>query len=96
MPKVQSAAIGPLVISDHAPVIQQIADTYPRGSDFTWRFSAYLAKDDSFSDLLRGWWLEYAASNKAHASDPSLYLNAAKAVLRGRIMAFTMSHRKKK
>lgn len=42
-PRLQSADIGPLIISDHAPVIIRIADTYPRGSDNLWHFPTYLA-----------------------------------------------------
>lgn len=94
--KVHSTTIGPLVISDHSPIILHLADIYPRSTDYIWRFPTYLAKDDSFGKLLRGWWLEYTSSNAAHESDASLYWNTAKAVIRGRNMAFTRSHKKKK
>lgn len=68
-------------------MILQILDIYPKGSDFMWHFPAYLTKDDSFRKLLRGWWLEYSL-NAAQMSDPSLFWNATKAVMRVRIMAY--------
>lgn len=95
MPRVQNMTIGPLVISDHSPLILQLSDTYPRGSDFLWRFPTYLAKEDSFSALLRGWWLEYSSANETHLDNPPLYWHASKAVLRGKILAFTKAHKKK-
>lgn len=94
-PKVITINIGPLVISDHAPVILQLEDTNSRGGDFVWRFPAYMVRDDSFSELLRGWWLEYCSTNEEHMSDPALFWNAAKAVMRGRIMAYVANHKKK-
>lgn len=68
----------------------QSADIGP----FIWRFPIHLAKDKSFSKLLTGWWLKYTSSNESHESDASLLWYAAKAGLRGRIMAFNISHKK--
>lgn len=65
-----------------------------RVSDFAWRFPAHLVKDESFGELLRGWWLEYSSLNEAQITYPSLFWNAAKAVLRGHIMSFVATYNK--
>lgn len=54
-----------MIISDHSPVILQIADSIPKGSDYL-LFPSYLAKEDDFRKLLRGWWLEFADNNSVH------------------------------
>lgn len=87
--RVESISIGDMIISDHAPVILQIADVFPRGKDILWRFPTYLASDEEFKSLLKGWWLEYTSTNAIHNNSPSLYWETAKVVLRGRIMAYT-------
>lgn len=43
----------------------------------------YLAKDDEFRTLLHGWWLEFSTTNNSHVTTPGLYLETAKAVLKG-------------
>lgn len=94
-PRVLSIDIGPLIISDHAPVILQLADVQPKGGDFVWRFPAHMVRDDSFKELLQGWWLEYSYANESHRSDPALFWNAAKAVMRGRIMSYVSTYKMK-
>lgn len=89
--RIQSSEIGPLLISDHAP---NISDMHPNGTNFIWHFPAYLVKDESFCDLLKGWWLECATQNEAQAGDPALFWNAAKAVLRGRMRAYATSYKR--
>lgn len=83
------------LISDHALVIVRLADAYPKGSDFKWRFPAHLVRDESFRELLRGWWLEYSSLNETHREDPSLFWNTVKAVLRGRIISYVTTCTKK-
>lgn len=77
-----------MLISDHAPIMTTIADSSPRGQDFIWCFPGFIAKSDEFRNLLKGWWMEYSNANSAHEEDPSLFWNAAKAVLRGQIIAY--------
>lgn len=90
-----SSNIGPIVISDHASVVLQLADVHPKGSDFAWGFHAYLKKDEPFGvGLLRDWWLEYSSLNEAHRDNPSLFWNTAK-VLRGRLMSYAATYMKK-
>lgn len=86
--RIESAAIHQILISDHAPVSLTLADAYPKGGDFVWRFPSFLAKDDSFKELLRGWWLEFSSDNEAHKDDPTLFWETAKAVLRGRLISY--------
>lgn len=94
-PRILSVTIGPLVIFDHASVILHMEDLHPRGNDFVWRFPASLTRDESFCKLLQGWWLEYSSTNANHASDPALYWNTAKAILRGRIIPYVSHHIKR-
>lgn len=47
--------IGPITLSDHAPVMATIADIFPRGRDSVWCFPGYLTNCDTFGDLLKGW-----------------------------------------
>lgn len=87
--RVESVQIEDMVISDHSPVILQMTDILPRGKDYLWRFPTYLAQDEEFRAVLRGWWLDYTATHVDHISSPGLYWETAKVVLRGHIMAFT-------
>lgn len=77
-----------IFISDQASVIVTLSDVYPRGSDFIWRFPAYMIKNQTFRDLLKEWWLEYIDLNVTQESDPSFIWNAVKMVLRGRIKSY--------
>lgn len=89
------STIHDLVISDHASVSVTLSDTHPCGSDFIWRFPSHLTKSDHFTKLIRGWRLEFASANAAHLEDPSLYWLTAKAVLRGHLLAYASSYKKK-
>lgn len=82
-PKRLSAEIGSIVISDL--VIIQISDVYPRGSDFTWPFL------ERFTQGLVAWIFHL----KWGPNDPSLFWNAAKAVIRVRIMSYVATYKQK-
>lgn len=67
---IESAAIQQTVISDHAPLSLNLADIHPKGRDFIWRFPFFLAKDKSFQNVLRDWWLEFSSDNEGHRDNP--------------------------
>lgn len=60
-----------------------------------WSFPANFAKSESFATLLWGWWLVFMHTNQAHTQDPSILWATAKAVLRGRNIAYMASYKKK-
>lgn len=92
--RMQSAEVEPMVISDHSPVTVTLWDSLPRGTDFLWRFPAHLSRTEDFRARLKVWWLEFISDNGGHSNDPSLLWATAKAVLRGRIMAYVSSYKK--
>ncbi|XP_056431006.1 ras-related protein Rab-24 isoform X1 [Hyla sarda] len=93
--RVVESDIHVMVISDHSPISMSLTDSFPRGADFQWRFPTYMAKDDNFVDSLKSWWLEFTWSNREHFSDAPLYWESAKVVLRGRLLAYMTTVKKK-
>lgn len=45
--------------------------------------------------ILGGWWLEYASANADDQGNSPLFWNAAKVVLRGKIMSYLASYKRK-
>ncbi|KAM4029731.1 LOW QUALITY PROTEIN: uncharacterized protein ACNLHF_022387 [Anomaloglossus baeobatrachus] len=93
--RLKSVEIYDLVISDHAPVGMELTDKVVRGTDFIWRFPAFLTKDEGFNDKLRCWWEEFIFDNREHIDQTALFWNTAKTVLRGRILLYVSSLKKK-
>ncbi|CAI9605304.1 unnamed protein product, partial [Staurois parvus] len=60
-----------------------------------WRFPSYLANNQELSRQLKDTWADFQITNTAHVSNPNLFWDAGKAVLRGKIIAFTSAYKKR-
>lgn len=58
----------------------------------TWRFPSFLAKNKQLQETIQKTWKEYSTTNSSNSDDPKLFWEAGKAVLHGRIIAFTAGY----
>lgn len=87
-----NAAILPFTIAISA----YIRDFGPSPPTKTWPLPQYLAHNPDLQKVLQQIWSEYELANNAHNNDPNLYWdNTGKAVLRGKIIAFVVSYKRK-
>lgn len=83
-----------IALSDHAPVALSVGAA-PRVPDFhLWRFPSFLYNNDNFQRFLHSAWKDYEVTKAQHSSTPTLYWEASKAYLRGRIMSYVMAYKR--
>lgn len=95
IPNILESKIHPITISDHAPVtftwnIPEIQNLPGR-----WRFNTSLLQDPVFDSYLKKEWASFLEINDSPKSSASLLWETGKAVLRGKIISFSV-HKKKK
>lgn len=59
-----------------------------------WRFPTYLTNDPKFKLMIKKEWDEYSENNAQHQQNPTLFWEANKAFISGRIISYTAAHRK--
>uniref|UniRef100_A0A3B3HAI8 Reverse transcriptase domain-containing protein n=1 Tax=Oryzias latipes TaxID=8090 RepID=A0A3B3HAI8_ORYLA len=89
------AQIHPITISDHAPVSLTLKNKTSPPSLRSWRFNTSLLRDPNFIDFLAKEWSSYLQNNDHPGISSCLLWEAGKAVMRGKIIAFS-SHKKRK
>uniref|UniRef100_A0A1A7ZMF0 Endonuclease/exonuclease/phosphatase domain-containing protein n=1 Tax=Nothobranchius furzeri TaxID=105023 RepID=A0A1A7ZMF0_NOTFU len=91
---VQSCLIGPITISDHAPVYLQcdLISDIPRTP--SWKYNTSLLNDDSSCAFVRKSLSQYWADNSLSPVSPAIIWDAAKATMRGQLISYC-SFRKK-
>lgn len=93
---VDDAEIHEIVISDHSPISLTIRDTARRPNYHHWRFPSHLETQESFKAFLLREWLLYSDMNDSSKDNLTLYWEAGKAFMRGRIIAYTVGYKKEK
>uniref|UniRef100_A0A3B3I4T3 Reverse transcriptase domain-containing protein n=1 Tax=Oryzias latipes TaxID=8090 RepID=A0A3B3I4T3_ORYLA len=93
--EIKSSNIHPIIISDHAPVSVTISREVPRPSGSTWRFNTSLLKDQEFIEFFKKEWATFLEFNDTSEISPSILWEAAKAVMRGKIISYS-THKKRK
>lgn len=90
-----NAQIHEIAISDHSPVPIEIQDVRPIANYIAWRFHSQLTQHDDLKIFLIDEWREYITLNAGHMTDPVLFWETGKAVIRGRIIAYTSQQKKR-
>ena len=93
---ISQSTIHPIVISDHAPItfsfkdIEKKTATRPR-----WRFNTSLITDKEFDAYFKREWTSFMVTNDLQETSPILLWETSKAVMRGKIISYSV-HKKKK
>ncbi len=94
IPNISEYKIHPISISDHAPVTLIWNPTNLHKHTSRWRFNISLLKDPEFDSYLKRKWTSFLEINDSPKSSASLLWETSKAVLRGKIISFSV-HKKK-
>ncbi len=90
---ISESNIHPIVISDHAPVTLKWNINNPHKPFTRWRFNTSLLKD--FDSYFKREWACFLEMNDSPELSPSLLWEAGKAVLRGKIISFSVYKKRK-
>ena len=91
--RVTSCDIGTIDISDHAPIYLTVK-LDNKSKDTLWKFSLNLLNDSSFKICIKNEIHSYLETNDNEEVTPPILWDAAKAVLRGKIIALTSLKKK--
>lgn len=92
---ISESKIHPIAISDHAPVTLQWNTTSQHKPTTRWRFNTSLLKDHDFDSYLKREWACFLELNDSPETSPSLLWETGKAVLRGKIISFSVYKKRK-
>ena len=92
---ISNSKIHPIIISDHAPVTITWSHNQQHKHTPRWRFNTSLLDDPDFDSYHKREWASFLEINDSPESSPTLIWETGKAVLRGRIISFSV-HKKKK
>lgn len=93
--RIKESVIGTIDLSDHAPVYPTVdLGNYQRNS--TWRFNSSLFNDPLFKKQMSNDIQMYIIENDNGEISPPILWDAAKAVLRGKLIAIAFVKKKKK
>lgn len=87
--------IHPITISDHAPITIIWNPNNKHKHVPRWRFNTSLLKDPDFDSYLKREWASFLEINDSPKSSPTVLWETGKAVLRGKIISFSVHKRKK-
>ncbi|XP_053556189.1 OTU domain-containing protein 4 [Bombina bombina] len=82
------AKILPISISDHGPITLDLQDKQPKLKLNRFFFPSHLASDTKFKNWLRAKFTDYDLCNSEYRDRPAIFWEAAKAVIRGEIIAY--------
>lgn len=95
MSQITDQHIHPILISDHAPIsITWNIINQPKITS-RWRFNTSLLSDPVFDSFFNREWTSFMELNDSPTTSPSLLWQTGKAVLTGRIIAFSVNKAKK-
>ena len=92
---VSSCSIGNIVVSDHAILLLEVSLDIEFVQSKRWRFDSRLLKDDKFISYLKSEFRIFLSINSQSTNSPSLLWETAKAYIRGIIIAYSASKKKK-
>lgn len=95
MSNITNSTIHPIVISDHAPVTFKWIKSNLQKPSSRWRFNTSLLQDPKFISFIRREWTLFLEMNVSPGSSPSLLWETGKAVIRGRIISYSVYNKKK-
>lgn len=87
MPKIADTEIHEISISDHAIVSIKLENTKPHAQQHISKYPSSLANNAEFNQFIKKEWEEYSQYNDAHKLNPTLFWEAGKAFMRGRIIS---------
>jgi hypothetical protein len=89
-----TCTIGPIALSDHAFVHLRfdLCKNIPRSK--SWVFNTSMLSNDEFHTLVTTWIDNYTQDNKDYPVSPATMWDAAKATLRGHLIAYASSKKK--
>ena len=86
---VEQSDIGPIALSDHAPVTLEMQPLRPAERPFSWKINASLFHGDNFIKFLETQTDLYLEVNDCNDFDPRLVWEAYKAYMRGMIISYS-------
>lgn len=92
---VSSCSIGNIVVSDHAILLLELSLGIESRKSKCWRFDTRLLKDNKFISYLKSEFRIFLSINLQSTSNSSLLWETSKAYIRGIIIAYSASKRKK-
>lgn len=90
----EKSNIGPITLSDHAPVTVIMSPPRPNYQSWIWKLNPFHLLDGKFVDYLREQTKAYFQSNDTNGMDPRTLWEAYKAFLRGMIIAHISKKKK--
>lgn len=81
-------------ISERSPISVTIHDSITKPNTIMWRLPSHLINDAQFLDMIRKEWEDYLSLNAQHKSTPTLFWEAGKAHMRGRIILYVTAQKK--
>lgn len=95
MQSVSSCSIGNIVVSDHAILLLELSLDIESAKSKCWRFDTRLLKDDKFISYLKSEFKIFLSINSQSTNNSSLLWETMKAYIRGLIIAYSASKKKK-
>ena len=92
---ISDSKIHPIIISDHAPITFIWNQNSQHKHIPRWRFNTSLLNDLDFDSYFKREWASFLEINDSPTSSPSLLWETGKAVLRGKIISFSVHKQKK-
>ena len=93
--QISDSKIHPIIISDHAPVTFRWNPINQPKRSTKWRFNSSLLKDPEFDSYLRREWASFLEINDSPETSPTILWETGKAVLRGKIISFSVNKKKR-
>ncbi len=84
------------MVSDHAILLLELSLDIESAKSKHWRFVTRLLKDDKFISYLKSEFRIFLSINSQSTNNPSLLWETTKAYIRGLIIAYSASKKKKK
>lgn len=94
IPHLGHAEILDMAISDHSPITLDIGSSPSHSNTRLWRFPSYLSQNPDFQLHLQNAWSEFESYNKVEDTNPITHWEAAKAFIRGKVIAYVTAFKK--
>lgn len=93
---ISESKIHPIIISDHAPVTIKLNIITRHKPIPRWRFNTSLLQDQDFDSYFKREWACFLEINDSPETSPSLLWETGKAVLRGKIISYSVYKKKER
>lgn len=96
LPTVKRVEYSAIVVSDHAPVLLDLAFSQNLTQPSTWRLNTTLLADNQFCDLISKEIEEFLLFNRLESVSPSILWETLKVVIRGKIISYSSTRNKER